>query len=114
MSSDVTFGPLTPLETVVLEDATAGARVALAPTRGGMVTRFEVAGRPVLFLDAATLVDETKNVRGGKPVLFPSPGPLAGDRFTRDGKSGSMKQHGFARQRAWSVAAKTAREVTLE
>jgi galactose mutarotase-like enzyme len=106
----------TPLETVKLED---GESVAyLAPGRGGMVTRFEVGSRPVLFLDEATLLDETKNVRGGVPVLFPSPGPLAGGRFDRDGRSGAMRQHGFARERAWSVeeagrARPRAREVTL-
>lgn len=114
MSSEASLGPLTALETVTLEDRDARARVVIAPARGGMVTRFEVAGRPVLFLDAATLIDETKNVRGGNPVLFPSPGPLAGDRFARDGRSGAMKQHGFARQRAWSVVANEGREVTLE
>ena len=115
MSSDAARGSLTSLETVVLEDASTQARVALAPARGGMVTRFDVAGKPVLYLDVATLVDESKNVRGGNPVLFPSPGPLADDRFTRDGRSGSMKQHGFARNRAWKVIdTKATREVTLE
>lgn len=111
------LGPLTPLETVVLEDAAARARVVIAPSRGGMVTRFDVDGAPVLFLDVASLVDETKNVRGGNPVLFPSPGPLAGDRFAYGESRGSMKQHGFARQRAWSVIGeepKRRNEVTLE
>lgn len=114
MGSGAPFGPLTPLESVTLVDEASRARVVVAPARGGMVTRFDVEERPVLFLDVATLVDETKNVRGGNPVLFPSPGPLEGDRFTRQGRSGSMKQHGFARQRAWSVLAVSAREVTLE
>jgi galactose mutarotase-like enzyme len=114
MSSETSLGPLTPLETVVLEDAASRARVVVAPSRGGMVTRFEVAGAPVLFLDVASLVDETKNVRGGNPVLFPSPGPLAGERFTYGGLSGSMKQHGFARQRAWSVGEVSKSAVTLE
>jgi galactose mutarotase-like enzyme len=114
VSSENSPGPLTPLETVVLEDKSTRARVVVAPSRGGMVTRFEVADAPVLFLDVASLVDETKNVRGGVPVLFPSPGPLAGDRFTRGGRSGAMKQHGFARQRAWSVVEAKDREVTLE
>lgn len=111
------LGPLTPLESVVLEDAAARARVVIAPSRGGMVTRFDVDGAPVLFLDVASLVDETKNVRGGNPVLFPSPGPLVGDRFAYGKSKGSMKQHGFARQRAWSVALaepKGRNEVTLE
>ena len=114
MSSDASRGPLTPLETVVLEDAGTRARVVVAPIRGGMVTRFDVAGDRVLYLDESTLMDETKNVRGGIPVLFPSPGPLAGDRFTRAGKSGSMKQHGFARSRAWKVIDRRMAEVTLE
>lgn len=114
MSSARSFGPLSPLETVTLVDEASRARVAVAPARGGMVTRFDVDDRPLLFLDVATLVDETKNVRGGNPVLFPSPGPLAGDRFAWRGRSGSMKQHGFARQRAWSVVTTSPREVTLE
>jgi galactose mutarotase-like enzyme len=115
MSSETaSLGPMTPLETVTLVDEAAHARVVVAPARGGMVTRFDVAGRPVLFLDVASLVDVTKNVRGGIPVLFPSPGPLEGERFSREGRSGSMKQHGFARQRAWSVLRASASEVTLE
>lgn len=114
MSSALPLGPLTSLETIFLEDPATDARVVVAPGRGGLVTRFVVGTRPVLFLDADTLADPSKNVRGGNPVLFPSPGPLAGERFTRDGRSGSMKQHGFARQMVWSVMETSAREVTLE
>ena len=102
---------MTELETVTLEDG--DARVLIAPTRGGMVTRFTVGDVAVLFLDEASLVDLTKNVRGGIPVLFPSPGPLAGDHFSRDGRTGSMKQHGFARTEAWTVSAQKPNEVTL-
>lgn len=75
--------------------------VEIAPERGGIVKRFAVDGREVFYLDQATFDDATKNVRGGNPVLFPSPGPLADDRFTWGGRSGSMKQHGFARNRPW-------------
>ncbi len=106
--------PLLSIENVILRDERTRARVIIAPTRGGMVTRFDVEGRPVLYLDAETLGDPTKNVRGGNPILFPSPGPLAGDRFAWRGKSGSMKQHGFARQKAWTVIASKEREATLE
>ena len=112
MSSGTAVAPLTALETVTLVDGPA--RVVIAPARGGMVTRFDVGQRPVLFLDVSSLLDTAKNVRGGNPVLFPSPGPLAGERFHRDGRSGSMRQHGFARQEAWSVSAQSEREVTLE
>ncbi len=111
MSSALPLGPLTWLETILLEDPATDARVVVAPGRGGLVTRFVVGARPVLFLDADTLADPSKNVRGGNPVLFPSPGPLAAERFTRDGRSGSMKQHGFARQKAWSVVGTSAHPV---
>src|SRR5436190_20354035 len=103
---------MTTLETVELRSG--DARALLAPARGGMVTRFDVGARRILYLDEATLVDTTKNVRGGNPVLFPSPGPLANERFTWGERSGSMKQHGFARNRPWTVTEETARTLTLE
>jgi galactose mutarotase-like enzyme len=103
---------MTPLETLELESERT--HVVLAPERGGMVTRLAVEGRELLYLDESTLVDRSKNVRGGNPVLFPSPGPLAGDRFSWRGKTGAMKQHGFARQRAWRVIERDATSATLE
>lgn len=101
----------TPLETVILRSGSSTAY--LAPERGGMVTRFFVGDRPVLYLDEATLLDPTKNVRGGNPILFPSPGKLEGDRFTRDGKSGAMGQHGFARNRSWTIVEQDEGGVTM-
>lgn len=111
------FSEITPLETVTLEDAlhdgVSRSRVCIAPGRGGIVTRFDVGELRVLYLDEATLLDETKNVRGGNPVLFPAPGPLAGDRFTWNGTSGSMKQHGIARLEPWTVEGVQQQEATL-
>jgi galactose mutarotase-like enzyme len=101
----------TPLETVLL--VSGDARVFLAPTRGGMATRFVVGDRHVFFLDESTLLDTSKNVRGGNPILFPSPGKLEGDRFVRDGKTGAMGQHGFARNASWAIVATQADSVTL-
>jgi galactose mutarotase-like enzyme len=92
-----------PLETHLLVDHEAKARVALAPARGGMVTRFVVGDSNVLFLDPDTLRDSTTNVRGGIPVLFPIAGRLTDDRFQIDGKSYTMKQHGFARNMPWAI-----------
>jgi galactose mutarotase-like enzyme len=86
-----------------LRDESARSSVLLVPERGAIATRFRVDERDVLYLDEATLRDPAKNVRGGIPLLFPSPGRLAGDRFERDGASGAMKQHGFARDLAWTV-----------
>ncbi len=95
------------LESLALEDTDAGSRVVLAPSRGGLVTRFSVGGRDVLFMDDATLRDPSKNVRGGVPVLFPTPGKLEGDAWSQSGHSGTLKQHGFARNLAWELASAT-------
>jgi galactose mutarotase-like enzyme len=92
-----------PLETLKLEDEATGAYVVLAPARGGMVTRMAVGAVPVLFLDESTLVDPSKSVRGGIPILFPIAGKLPGDRYEIDGRSFTMKQHGFARNLPWTV-----------
>src|SRR6202044_504006 len=88
---------------VELTDTDAGSIAVVSPARGGMLTRFFAAGLEVLYLDDATFRDPTKNVRGGVPVLFPSPGKLAGDAFSCDGRTGSLKQHGFARNLPWRV-----------
>lgn len=89
------------LESLVLRDVEQKSMLVLAPTRGGMATRLSLAGRHRFFLDESTLRDPTKNVRGGNPVLFPSPGKLENDTYER----GEMKQHGFARNVPWSVVA---------
>jgi galactose mutarotase-like enzyme len=91
------------LETHLLVDHEAKARVALAPARGGMVTRFVVGDTNVLYLDADTLKDLTKNVRGGIPVLFSIVGRLTDDKYQVDGVTYTMKQHGFARNMPWSI-----------
>lgn len=91
------------LESLELVDGDAKSKLVIAPSRGGMATRWHALGRDVFYLDESTLHDETKNVRGGNPVLFPQPGKLDGDLYERDGRRGSMKQHGFARNLAWKV-----------
>ena len=92
-----------PLETHLLVDHEAKARVVLAPTRGGMVTRFIVRDTNVLYLDADTLRDPVKNVRGGIPVLFPIAGRLTDDKYQYEGVTYTMKQHGFARNMPWAI-----------
>lgn len=104
---------MTPLETIVLESPTADARAVIAPTRGGMLTRLSLRGRELLYLDEATLLDPSRSLRGGNPVLFPSPGPLADGRFTWGGRSGAMPNHGLARQRAFMVVAVSRADATL-
>lgn len=94
-------------ETYTLRDAQADSLVEVVPARGALCTRMRARGREVLYLDASTLVDVTKNVRGGVPVLFPIAGKLKDDRYALpDGRAFSgLKQHGFARNRAFSVRA---------
>lgn len=102
---------------VVLGDDIGGSSVVIAPARGALATSFFASGREWLFLDEASLLDRTKNVRGGVPVLFPSPGKLEGDAFARAGKMGRMGQHGFARNRAWQEVSRAtggAARLTLE
>lgn len=94
-----------PVATLVLRDEAARSAVVLAPERGGMAIGFEVRGRQLLYLDRRTLEDRAANVRGGIPVLFPSPGKLTADAWAWGGASGSIKQHGFARLLPWSVVA---------
>lgn len=94
-----------PHPTITLADAAAGSAAVIAPERGGMVIGFSVGGRELLYLDRATFEDPSANVRGGVPVLFPSPGKLAGDAWAWGGARGAMKQHGFARNLPWEVIA---------
>jgi galactose mutarotase-like enzyme len=72
-----------------------------------------VDGAPLLYLDQATFDDATKNVRGGAPVLFPSPGKLAQDLYSVDGRMGALKQHGFARNTAFDVVEQSASSVKI-
>jgi galactose mutarotase-like enzyme len=88
------------LETLELRDDDGKGLLVLAPSRGGMATRLALAGKHLFFLDESTLRDPKANVRGGNPVLFPSPGKLEGDTW----KYGTLKQHGFARNLPWEVA----------
>ncbi len=101
-----------PVETLNLVDGKS--IVLITPARGGLVTRFVVDGEEVLYLEEETLVDPSKNVRGGIPILFPSPGPLTNGRFDWRGLSGEMKQHGFARTLPWRVVTSGRREAVLE
>lgn len=87
----------------------------LAPSLGGLVTRFSARGREVLFLDEASLSSNDPKVsrRGGIPVLFPSPGRLKGDLFEAEGRYGALKNHGFARDLPFTVLGATPSRASL-
>ena len=73
----------------------------IVPERGGLVTRFAVSGREILFLDRASFEDREQPVRGGIPVLFPFAGRLADNLLLAAGTS--LGLHGFARDLEWTV-----------
>jgi galactose mutarotase-like enzyme len=91
------------LECVELHDDAANTSATICPSRGAIAGRFRVKDRDIFYLDEDSLFDLSKNVRGGAPILFPSPGRLVGDAWSYDGKSGALKQHGFARNMPWSI-----------
>jgi galactose mutarotase-like enzyme len=93
----------------LIELTKGAARAEIVPARGAIVSRFDVGGAQVLYLDRATLEDPTKNVRGGVPFLFPTAGRLEGDRY----RGHEMKQHGFARNLPFTVEERDADSLTL-
>jgi galactose mutarotase-like enzyme len=97
------------MEEIVITHAASGTRASVVPERGGMVTSLEVGRRAVLYLDPETLRDPTKNVRGGIPLLFPSPGKLENDAWAH----GTLEQHGFARNLPWAIVKRGADTLTL-
>lgn len=97
-------------ETVVL--ACGDTKVAVVPARGGIVSALTLGARDVLYMDAATLADTTKNVRGGIPLLFPFAGRLPDDLLRASGGT-RMKQHGFGRNLPWAVVDVARDAVTL-
>ena len=83
----------------------------VVPARGALVTSLRIGATNVLYLDPATLADPTKNVRGGIPLLFPFAGKLVDETFALTGTK--MKQHGFGRNRAWSVTERDASSLRM-
>jgi galactose mutarotase-like enzyme len=88
---------------VELTDTLAGSFAQLAPERGGMLTQFRAGETDVLYLDEVSFQNAPASVRGGVPILFPSPGKLTADAWRRDSKEGRLKRHGFARDLPWTV-----------
>lgn len=86
-------------------------RVGVVPARGAIVSALSVDDRDLLYMDATTLADPQKNVRGGVPVLFPFAGKLADDLLLPSGTR--MKQHGFGRNLAWDVVTHAADAIVL-
>jgi galactose mutarotase-like enzyme len=89
--------------TYILRDEQASARLEVVPERGGIVTRWAVGDRDLLYLDEARFADPSLSIRGGIPILFPICGNLPNDSYTHNGQTYNLKQHGFARNLPWAV-----------
>lgn len=53
----------------------------------------EAGASPILFLSKDAILDGSKSIRGGVPIIFPQFGPL-----------GPIQHHGFARNLEWSLS----------
>jgi galactose mutarotase-like enzyme len=89
--------------TYVLTDATAQSRLEVVPERGGIITRWQVQGQDLLYMDAERFANPELSVRGGVPILFPICGNLPSNTYTHNGQTYTLKQHGFARDLPWQV-----------
>jgi galactose mutarotase-like enzyme len=94
----------------------SGAEVLrVVPERGGLVTAWSSLGRDWIYFDAERFADPSLSVRGGIPVLFPICGGLPSGRLSLPQGDFSLAQHGFARDRPWSLSAlEDGRGVRLE
>lgn len=80
----------------------------IVPERGGLVSRFKVLGKDILYCDQETVDDPSKSIRAGVPLLFPQTGPLP------ENSKFPLKQHGFARNMSWEVISKSLNSISLE
>lgn len=103
--------------TYILQDEAAGTLLEVVPERGGIITRWQIQGREILYLDAERFTNPELTVRGGIPILFPICGNLPDNAYTYQGHAYSLKQHGFARDLPWDVIEQTTSDrlsLTLE
>lgn len=89
--------------TYILSDSESSAHLEVVPERGGMITRWQIQGKDILYLDEKRFADPTFSVRGGNPILFPICGNLPNNTYTHKEQAYTLKQHGFARDVAWGV-----------
>ncbi|HEY9695801.1 MAG TPA: aldose epimerase [Trichocoleus sp.] len=101
--------------TYLLTDDNHQARLEVVPERGGIITRWQVKGQEILYLDESRFADPGLTVRGGIPILFPICGNLPENTYRYQGQNYHLKQHGFARDLPWTVVAqRTQPDVALQ
>jgi galactose mutarotase-like enzyme len=88
-------------QTYILSDG--DALIEVVPERGGIITRWQMAGQELLYLDSDRFTHPDLSVRGGIPILFPICGNLPNNTYQYGGQSYSLPQHGFGRELPWQV-----------
>ncbi|MEZ0536932.1 aldose epimerase [Caldicellulosiruptoraceae bacterium PP1] len=73
----------------------------VAKDRGAIVTKINLMGKDILYLNQETLFDFSKNIRGGIPILFPVCGRVIDNKISFKNNTYIMKNHGFARDLQW-------------
>ncbi|MBR8830234.1 MAG: hypothetical protein N5P05_002895 [Chroococcopsis gigantea SAG 12.99] len=86
-----------------LIDDYKSAFLEVVPSRGGIITRWQIGERPILYLDEERFANPNLSVRGGNPILFPICGNLPDNTYEYGGVEYTLKQHGFARDLPWAV-----------
>ncbi|KAI2792385.1 hypothetical protein POX_b02422 [Penicillium oxalicum] len=74
---------------------------------GATVTSWKANGQEQLFLSQKAVLDGSKPVRGGIPLVFPVFGPPPQNHATS-----SLPQHGFARNSTWEFLGKSSSEAS--
>ncbi len=90
-------------KTYVLTDETTNTQLEVVPERGGIITRWCVQGKEILYIDSQRFADPQSSVRGGVPILFPICGNLPNNTYTHQNQEYNLKQHGFARDLSWKA-----------
>ncbi|MDX1977892.1 MAG: aldose epimerase [Pseudanabaenaceae cyanobacterium bins.68] len=93
--------------TYVLADHSAHTQVEVVPSRGGIVTSWQVRGQEIFYLDQERFKDPGLSVRGGIPILFPICGNLPDNSYTYGNATYQLKQHGFGREMGWAAGAQS-------
>ena len=77
--------------TYCLKDEEADAYLEVVPARGGIITRWQICGEDILYLDRERFKDPNLSVRGGVPILFPICGNLPDNSYQHQGRNYSLK-----------------------
>lgn len=102
-----------PYKTYTLFDQVAQARLEVVPSRGGIITSWQLKGQEIFYLDQSRFKNSDLSVRGGMPILFPICGNLPDNTYSYKGQTFHLKQHGFARDLPWDVTNQTSTSLTL-